>query len=258
MEKKTFTIFTRHPERFTKQIQTIQERLTSLGYLRDDVHPELVIVFGGDGSLLRATKELNQEGYFLLLNSGHLGYYSDYQIEDYETMLDDIEKGYYEVERHPIYTVKINGKIIRFINDFALQTTRSVELEITINHQPFTLVRSSGIVVSSALGSTGFALSLGSPIMTSSLPCYQYTVIAPVCNKLYPNPINKALISQKDVLQIKIKRGEYTICLDGILYDHRSSPNYYQIQFDRTNSLKLIHFRSMNQIERIRKSIQVR
>ena len=258
MEKKTFLIFTNHPERFEKQIGEITEKLTSIGYTNVKSNAELVIVFGGDGSLLRAARELNFEGNFLLINSGHLGYYSDYSLNEYQDFLKDIESNAMEVEKTSMYTVKINGKIINFINDVVIQTSRSIELNIEINHQPFTEVRSSGIVISTSLGSTGFSLSLGAPVMTSNLGCYQYAMIAPVYNRLFPNPINKALVSQKDTLQIKIKRGEYNICVDGMLYDHRLSPNYYQIQFDRMRTFKMAHFKKTRQFDRVRKSIQVK
>lgn len=258
MENKSFLIFTSHPERFEKQISEISETLTSLGYTKVNEHAELVIVFGGDGSLLRAARELNFEGNFLLINSGHLGYYSDYSLEEYQLFLKDVKSGYFEVEKASMYTIKINGKIIDFINDVVIQTTRSLEMNIEINHQPFTEVRSSGIVVSTSLGSTGFSLSLDSPVMTSNLFCYQYAMIAPVYNRLFPNPINKALISQRDCLQIKIRRGDYTICVDGMIYDHKLSPNYYQIQFNKMKTFRLAHFRRVRQFDRIKKSIQVK
>lgn len=258
MEKKTFLIFANHPERFEKQILEISSKLNALGYTKVEANADLVIVFGGDGSLLKAARELSFEGNYLLINSGHLGYYSDYEIEDYKDFINDLDSGYLEIERTPIYTIKINGQIISFINDIAIQTFRSLELAVEINHQPFTTVRSSGIVVSTALGSTGFGLSLDLPVMTSSLHCYQYSMIAPVYNKLFPNPINKALISQKDALQIKVKKGEYTICVDGMLYDHKGSPNYYQIYHDQERFFKLIHFKKMYQIDRVKKSIQVK
>ena len=258
MEKKTFLIFANHPDRFEKPIKEITEKLTSLGYSLVKENAELVIVFGGDGILLRAARELNFEGNFLLINSGHLGYYSDYSLNEYQDFLKDVETNTMEVERTSMYTIKINNKIINFINDVVIQTTRSIELNIEINHQPFTEVRSSGIVISTSLGSTGFSLSLDSPVMTNNLSCYQYAMIAPVYNRLFPNPINKALISQRDTLQVKIKRGDYTICVDGMIYDHKLSPNYYQIQFDKMRTFKLAHFRKIRQFDRIRKSIQVK
>ncbi len=258
MEKKTFLIFANHPEWFSNQINEISTKLVSIGYTKVEKEPELIVVFGGDGSLLKAAREFNFKGNFILINSGHLGYYSDYEVENYKDFIQDLSYGSYEIERAPIYTIKINGQIIRFINDIAIQTYRSLEINLEINHQPFTAVRSSGIVVSTSLGSTGFSLSLDCPVMTNNLYCYQYSMIAPVYNRLFPNPINKALISQRDSLQIKIRRGDYTICVDGMMYDHSTTANYYQIFHDSENVFNLIHFKKMNQFNRIKKSIQVK
>lgn len=234
-------------------IDEIESNLLAKGFTLDNDKPELVLVFGGDGSLLRAFQAYDFKPSFLLINVGHLGFFSDYNHATYQAFIEDILNKNPMIEKLPLYTLENNGKLLYFVNDIALQSERTVELEVFINDAFFTKVRSSGIVVGSPVSSTGYLLSLGSPVVVSNHGCYQYAMIAPVYNRLFPNPINKAILLDEDVLKITIKDGDGKIFLDGLDY---GIVNNKTLTFKHSKkTINLVHFKEENACLRILKSI---
>ena len=82
MEPCPFSIVSHHrlPERnlLDKLCQTLLDR----GFVLEEDNPELIIVFGGDGSFLKAVHDHDGKGKYVLINTGHLGFFSDYSLEE--------------------------------------------------------------------------------------------------------------------------------------------------------------------------------
>lgn len=254
MKVCTFSLFCKHPERYEEAYRNIENSLMNAGFPKDDENPDLIIVLGGDGSLLRAFHEFGFQGKFIMVNTGHLGFFSDYSIQSYEKMIEDIIQKEYEIEEMPLMELKKGSKTSLFVSDLALQSERTCLLSLEVNQEKLTEIRCNGIVVGTQSGSTGYLISLGGSVMLNSKDKYQYHMIAPVYNKLFPNPINSAMLSKNDRLTIHVKSGEGLILLDGI---PNGTINEESIELTLTDQMvKMIHFQSISHVKRIRHSIQ--
>jgi len=139
---------------------------------------DLIIVVGGDGTLLAAARDVaNANVPVLGVNRGRLGFLTDIMPEDLEVRLDEVFAGKYVEERRFLLEVEVRrqGKVVDTaiaLNDVVLhpgQSIRMLEFELLIDEQFVYSQRSDGLIVSTPTGSTAYALSAGGPIMNPKL-----------------------------------------------------------------------------------------
>ena len=148
---------------------------------------DLVIVVGGDGTLLNAARSLvDYEVPLLGINLGRLGFLADVTPSDLTKTLDQIFAGNYQEEQRTLLYARVlrNGKQINesaAFNDVVVHTcnvARMIEYEVHIGGQFVNIARSDGMIVSTPTGSTAYALSGGGPILHPSLNAL---VLVPIC-----------------------------------------------------------------------------
>lgn len=147
---------------------------------RDELaaHCDLVIVVGGDGSMLGVAQTMAAHSVPVLgINRGRLGFLTDILPEEIDTRIARILAGeYYEEARFLIECELIrSGNIISTgsaLNDVVLHpgtAARMIEFELFINDQFVNSQQSDGLIVATPTGSTAYSLSAGGPIMHPSL-----------------------------------------------------------------------------------------
>ncbi|BCD98442.1 NAD(+) kinase [Marinagarivorans cellulosilyticus] len=139
---------------------------------------DLVIVVGGDGSLLGSARLMAGTGVPLLgINRGRLGFLTDISPEDIELKVGEVLDGSYEREQRFLLqaTVSRNQQVIGqslALNDVVLhpgQFIRMIDFELYIDETFVYRQSSDGLIISTPTGSTAYALSGGGPIMHPSL-----------------------------------------------------------------------------------------
>lgn len=139
---------------------------------------DLVIVVGGDGSMLSAARDMVHHQVPLLgVNRGRLGFLTDILPEEVEARVKRVLLGEYVVSDRFLLDVAIsrNGSIVSTglaLNDVVLhpgQSVRMLEFELHIDKQFVYSQRSDGLIVSTPTGSTAYALSAGGPILHPKL-----------------------------------------------------------------------------------------
>ncbi|HEX2238751.1 MAG TPA: NAD(+) kinase [Gammaproteobacteria bacterium] len=150
-------------------------------------HCDLVIVVGGDGTLLHAARSLVDHHVPLLaINRGRLGFLADISPEGMISRLDEILAGRYKEDRRYMLhaAVRRADEIIAesdAINEVVAHvkgSVRMIELEIYINSRFVNILRADGLIVATPTGSTAYALSGGGPILYPSL---EAIVLVPIC-----------------------------------------------------------------------------
>ena len=135
---------------------------------------DLVIVVGGDGTLLNAARSLAESGVAVLgVNLGRLGFLVDVSPEDMPTQLDKILSGQFSEEHRTLLhmTVIRDGEVLSqssALNDVVVHKkdiARMIELDTYIDGHFLNTNRSDGLIVSTPTGSTAYALSGGGPIL---------------------------------------------------------------------------------------------
>ena len=139
---------------------------------------DLVIVVGGDGSMLAAGRSLvNYDVPLLGINRGRLGFLTDILPADIEQGIAQVLQGEFIVSSRFLLDVEItrNGRLIGSgdaLNDVVLhpgESVRMMEFELTIDGKFVYSQRSDGLIVSTPTGSTAYALSGGGPILHPNL-----------------------------------------------------------------------------------------
>lgn len=254
MQRTSFIIESKKRENNETLIKNIKDSLISFGFSYDESNPELVLVLGGDGSLMRAVHIYGTKPHYLLINTGHLGFYSDYGAEEIDGFIADIKDKDATLERLPFYEVYVDGKRNLFLNDFAIQSSETCFIDISVDKELLTKVRSNGIVVSTPIGTTGYLTSLSSPVVIGNPKIYQYSTIAPCYNRLSLNPINKAILNNDDVLEVSVREGIIETYLDGIERPELVGKEYlFSGKCDEY--VNLVHLRSLSMTRRLRKNI---
>ena len=169
---------------------------------------ELVIVVGGDGSMLKTARELVDSKIPLLgINRGHLGFLTDIRPTELETRIPPILEGEYTLENRFLLLAEVyrNDKIIGSscaVNDVVLypgQIARMISFELYMDGQFVYSQRSDGLIVSTPTGSTAYSLSGGGPIMA---PETDSIVLVPMCpHTLTSRPIS---VNRQRVIDIVI------------------------------------------------------
>ncbi|HDH05270.1 MAG TPA: NAD(+) kinase [Nitrospirae bacterium] len=181
---------------------------------------DVIIVFGGDGTLLSVARLVGDSGVPILgVNLGGLGFITELGRDEVRNNIEMIfsEECCFE-ERIMLLADVYRGRkrIIRHnaFNDVVLNKSalsRMIELDIRINNQYVTAFRVDGLIVSSPTGSTGHSLSAGGPILYPTLESFLMTPICP--HALTSRPI---VLPDTFTLEAAIKSGDNVyLTLDG-------------------------------------------
>lgn len=159
------------------------EDLDELGQVAD-----IVIVVGGDGSLLGAARAVCQYGTPLLgVNRGRLGFLTDISPNDIDTKVLEVLGGAYLSETRFLLEMEVlrNGEQVGdgiALNDVVLHPgkfIRMIEFELYVDEYFVYSQRSDGIIISTPTGSTAYALSGGGPLMHPKLDAIEIVPISP-------------------------------------------------------------------------------
>lgn len=162
--------------------------------LWDDL--DLVLVLGGDGSMLNAARRVYPLQIPLLgVNLGHLGFLTRVESNKLESALDDLCNGKYQLEERAMLEAEVirAGSVISKLvglNDLVVAKSsfaRMIRLETWIDDEYFTTYPADGLIVSTATGSTAYSLSAGGPILDPRIPAL---LVTPICaHSLYARPL---------------------------------------------------------------------
>jgi NAD+ kinase len=151
---------------------------------------ELVVVLGGDGTMLRALRTYLGSGVPVIgVNFGRVGFLSSMQPEELEVGLTRAFRGELEVVALPTLEV-VNGDEHVAVNDVVVTSAvlgRMVELEWAVGGEDLGSVACDGLVCSTPSGSTAYNLSNGGPVLMWGIDAMTTTFVAP--HSLHARPL---------------------------------------------------------------------
>ncbi|MBI1348756.1 NAD(+)/NADH kinase [bacterium] len=191
----------------------------------DGILPEhqadLVIALGGDGTILRACRQLGHHQRPIIgVNLGHLGFLADLSPEELMASVPIIAEQAYEVVPHLMYECRIihhddTVETYLGLNEVAILSAGALQLlfiELSIDGQPVSSYAGDGLLVSTPVGSTAHNLAAGGPILKQDLQAF---VITPIC----PHTLtNRPLVDRADCvyrMQATNAQPGVTLSIDG-------------------------------------------
>jgi NAD+ kinase len=144
---------------------------------------DLVIVVGGDGTLLSAARRMVGTVVPTLgVNLGKLGFLAEHSLEDVHAYLDGTIPQGWRLNPKMMLQAQLNGKTQYGLNDVLIAQgvmTRLLNIDMYVDDAHATQYRADGLIVSTPVGSTAYSLSLGGPILSQGLRTFVITPIAP-------------------------------------------------------------------------------
>lgn len=160
--------------------------LTGIGTAQMVEESELILVLGGDGTLLSAAHTpLIENVPILAINIGHLGFLTDASLEELDTTLEATLRGDYRIEHRMMLEVVVNSQSTNPFRAFALNDvvirhyTQLIELDAYIDGELFIPYNADGLIIATPSGSTGYSLSCAGTIVAPQLKAILLTPIAP-------------------------------------------------------------------------------
>jgi len=217
---------------------------------------DLLIVFGGDGTLLSSARRfLDHETPILGINLGTVGFLTDVNIDNFESIIKDILSGEYETEDRSLVSATFLDKTLYGLNEIVIHSGSYAQLmryRLTVDDKTVFEQRSDGLIVATPTGSTAYALSAGGPIIHPNLDVW--TIIPMMPQSLSSRPF---VISSSQKVEIKILSGpleDAKICADG--QDDVSAKYDTVVAISKMDkSLKLIHPKNNDFFEACREKL---
>ena len=145
---------------------------------------ECVLVLGGDGTLIRAARELRAcKAPLLGINLGTLGYLTEVEVQNIEQALEQLFEETPEIEARMMLKGVLNrGQEDVALNDIVVGRAgalRIIHFNIYVNGELLNSYQADGVIISTPTGSTGYNLSAGGPIISPKSKAVVVTPISP-------------------------------------------------------------------------------
>ena len=186
----------------------------------DDFEADFLISMGGDGSFLEAARRVGDKGIPILgVNMGRLGFLADVLPEDIEEVVTQIYDGQYSIDERCVLQLDYDRGTPEgypfALNEVAVlkrDVSSMISIRVDINGEYLTTYQADGLIINTPTGSTGYALSVGGPIMQPGSRTLGLVPVAP--HSLTVRPLT--LTDDTEIaLTVASRNHRFLVSLDG-------------------------------------------
>jgi NAD+ kinase len=182
---------------------------------------DVLIVLGGDGTLLAATHLLDRPVPVVGVNFGSLGFLTEITLPELYPALESVLDGTYRFEERRMLRAVVRreghpdatGDVLNDVVVTKAALSRIIELDVSVDGVFVSAFRADGLIVSSPTGSTAYNLAAGGPILHPALPA---VVLTPICPHMLTN--RPLVVSDESAIEVHLRaarEGEVHITFDG-------------------------------------------
>jgi len=178
---------------------------------------ELIIVVGGDGTILRVARDLACWNIPVLgINLGHKGFLAEIEVEQMERFLQYIATGQYDFQERMMLEARLqreDQELGRYLalNDIVVARgpfSRNIKVDSFINNDFMESYSGDGVIIATPTGSTAYSLSAGGPIVNPNMELF---VITPICpHSLYNRSV---IVDGTDTMSLKVDSRQVQVVL---------------------------------------------
>ena len=213
-----FCISYREGEEIQKVLSFIKNSLIKKDFIYDENNPELVISVGGDGTFLRAIqKYFYLNPLFANINFGNLGYLCEYRENELDNFISDISLNKHDEKEITLLEASFGGKRFYALNEFRVESSKGDTLvfDVFINDTYLETLKADGCLISTSIGSSAMARSLGGAIVDNEIEMIQFVEKAPIQNRTYESIRSPFVLEKSKVIKIEnIKNSAFCIYYD--------------------------------------------
>jgi NAD+ kinase len=217
---------------------------------------DMLLVFGGDGTMLRAAREIaGSQTPILGINIGNLGFLTAVPSDGLAAALKQVWNGAFKFEPRSLIEADIlcDGKPIQqsALNDLVISrgtTSRLIELHVSVDGEPLTRYRCDGLIVSSPTGSTAYSLAAGGAVVYPTAEVFQVT---PVCAHTLSNRSLVLPLSATITIKTVNPRPATVLSADGQMITELDAGDEIRIRRGR-QTVRLMHLEGTSFFETLR------
>ena len=220
---------------------------------------QLLMVFGGDGTMLRVARELAGSGTPVIgINVGSLGFLTDVQAHQLPLALRQIWAGETILESRSLIeaSARDGGRTIAEIalNDFVISrgaAPRLIDLEVSVDGETLTRYRCDGVIVCTPTGSTAYSLSAGGAVVCPTADVFTLT---PICPHTLSN--RSVIVGLDSTVRVRVlsERMDTFLTSDGQKIIPLSTNDVVAIKRSR-HSIRLLHLAGSSFFETLRRKL---
>jgi NAD+ kinase len=213
---KRFYISSKKDPKSIQLLKIMRSALVGLGFVFDSDSPEIVISIGGDGTFLRLVQRWYKiDPLFVSINMGNLGYLCEYKGSEMKLLLADILDP--KIREISLLECDFNTGSVYALNEVRIEAKggQSIRFDVSINDNYLETIRADGCCVSTSIGSSGMARSLGGSLVDNEIEMLEFVEKAAIRNRSYSS-IESPFVLNKDKT---IKLSNFSFDSFNIFYD---------------------------------------
>lgn len=191
---------------------------------------DLLLVIGGDGTILRAVRESHAFSVPILsINRGAVGFLAETNVDEIETLLPGFLRGEGVIEKRSLLHVSVHRDGKETFAGFALNEaviaqgaiSRLLHVKTAVDGESLTTYNADGLILSTPTGSTAYSLAAGGPIVHPRLPAMILTPINPHSFSQKPIVLPASVTVEAEVLRKpgSLGNADVSLTLDGQTYE---------------------------------------
>jgi NAD+ kinase len=220
---------------------------------------DMLLVFGGDGTMLRVAREMHGASTPILgINVGGLGFLTDVSSSQLREALQQVWDGEFTLESRALLeaTGTCGQRPLRVsaLNDVVISraiVSRLIELEVSVEGEILTRYRCDGLIISSPTGSTAYSLAAGGAIVC---PTAHVFTLTPICPHTLSN--RSVIVSLDATIQVKVlsEKPETILSADGQNESALSAGDSITVCRSE-HSVRLMHLKGTSFFETLRRKL---
>lgn len=177
-------------------------------------HPDVIVVLGGDGTMLSAIRKYRLLHVpFVGIDTGTLGFLTTIMPDALEKIFEVLDHKHYRVVEYPLLHVRVKTLAGDIYSEYAFNEVlirhmdpRLMQAKVYFDQKPFNYFTGDGFIVSTPMGATGYAIWAGGAVVHSELPVYQITPLYPNDNSINRPMKSTMVIPNHSVIDLKMEK----------------------------------------------------
>jgi NAD+ kinase len=218
-ERRVGTCIDQHTAALVEVADRVSCRVASSGEVAATA--DVLVVLGGDGTLLAASHLVDRPVPVLGVNFGSLGFLTEITMPELYPTLEGVLRGEYKFEERRMLrarvqqrdTAETTGDVLNDVVVTKAALSRIIEFDVAIDGLFVSAFRADGLIVSSPTGSTAYNLAAGGPILHPTLDA---VVLTPICPHMLSN--RPLVVSDRSSIEVRLRAGRESdahLTLDG-------------------------------------------
>lgn len=221
----------------------------------------IIISIGGDGAFLQAVRKTGFRQdclYTGITRSDEAGLYCDFNIDNFDEMLNIMENEEMEVRRFPVIEVVVNKEATFYcLNELSVRSTiiKTIVIDVHIDDMHFETFRGDGLIIATPTGSTGYNKSTHGAVIDPLIPSFQVTELASLNNNKYRTLGSSFVLSKDRKLDLEVVQDGNNYPIIGLDNEAYSIRNIKDLSITLSNKMiKTVKLKNNSYWDRVKRT----